>query len=84
MAIIVMIPRPPTCIRKSTTSCPKMVKSVFRSNMLIPVTLTILTDMKSASKKETSFVPVCEMGSMRRSAPNSMKAAKPPQMRTPR
>jgi hypothetical protein len=51
--------------------------------MLMPVTLTVLTDMKRASTKEISLVPVWQKGSIRRNAPRSMKSANPPHMRIP-
>ena len=51
--------------------------------MLMPVTLTVLTDMKRASTKEISLVPVWQKGSIRRNAPRSMNSANPPHMRIP-
>lgn len=51
--------------------------------MDIPVTLTTLTDMNSASTKLTSAFPVVEKGSISKSAPKTMNKAKPPQISTP-
>ena len=69
---IVMIPRPPACIRSTSTQFPKVVKLALMSMVESPVTHTADMAVKKASITPTGSR--CANGSDKRSAPKETSA----------
>lgn len=76
MENIVIVPRPPICIKEIITTFPKADQVSWVFKVVSPVTAVAELAVKSASTKLTPSPFFVEIGKVRRTAPNKITKTK--------